>query len=332
VIEQSSWRARASVGAESVGSAPPVEAWDRGYVVTLVICATNDHYLQPPLELPEGIAATVDGAEVVLEVPVRAPDATAALRVAEGVALDLMMTLASTFSGYEFVKDARQQVRRTNAVYQSDGPPPPFDVVGGGVTEAGAELYDPTGELRRSGRVFNMHVAATVSHPPAADVRRFAGRRAWPPRLRNGLRLFHAAQNSRDEVVKFTLIAAALEVLVDADETPLLNRLGKGVRRSLRASLDGLFEEVGLSKPERERLQNGVDHNRAKGSFEAIRDYLASHDVRIEEGDVRWWASQRGKFLHEGVFLDEPARRHRLEHAVSACLTIELDRFALGAT
>ncbi|QRP48860.1 hypothetical protein [Amycolatopsis sp. FDAARGOS 1241] len=305
---------------------------DRGYAVTLIIRASNDHHLPPPLDLPEGITATVDGPEVVLEVPVRAPDATTALGAAEDAALDLMMTLASTFSGYEFVRDARRQVRRTDAVYQSDGPPPPFDVVGGGVTEAGAELYDPDGEARRAGRVLNMHLAAVVTHPPAEDVRRFAGRKAWSARLRNGLRLFHAAQNARDEIVKFALIAAALEVLVDADETSLLERLGAEKRQLLGTRLDALLADFDLTKPERERLRDRLQSTRAKGSFQATRDYLGMHDVEIEDGDLRWWVKQRGRYLHTGTFVDEPERRHRLEHAVSACLTAELDRYAPGAS
>jgi hypothetical protein len=46
---------------------------DGGYAVTLVIRSSNEHHLQPPLELPDGIQAVVGGPEVVLTVPVRAP-------------------------------------------------------------------------------------------------------------------------------------------------------------------------------------------------------------------------------------------------------------------
>ncbi len=112
---------------------------NRGYAVTLVIRSSNDHHLQPPLELPDGIQAVVDGPEVVLTVPVRAPSAASALTAAKTTATDLLMVLASTFNGYEFVIDQRQLTRRTDAVYQAEGPPSPFDVAEGGVTEAGAE-------------------------------------------------------------------------------------------------------------------------------------------------------------------------------------------------
>jgi hypothetical protein len=112
---------------------------DGGYAVTLVIRSSNEHHLQPPLELPDGIQAVVDGPEVVLTVPVRAPNAASALAVAKTTATDLLLVLASTFNGYEFVIEQRQLTRRTDAVAQAEGPPPPFDVAEGAVTQAGAE-------------------------------------------------------------------------------------------------------------------------------------------------------------------------------------------------
>jgi hypothetical protein len=93
---------------------------DGGYAVTLVIRSSNEHHLQPPLELPDGIQAVVDGPEVVLTVPVRAPNAASALAAAKTTATDLLLVLASTFNGYEFVIDQRQLTRRTDAVYQAE--------------------------------------------------------------------------------------------------------------------------------------------------------------------------------------------------------------------
>ena len=54
-----------------------------GYAVTLVIRSSKERHRQPPLELPDGIQAVVDGSEVVLTVPVRAPNATSALAAAK---------------------------------------------------------------------------------------------------------------------------------------------------------------------------------------------------------------------------------------------------------
>jgi hypothetical protein len=259
-----------------------VGASDRGYAVTLVARTTNDHHLHPPLDLPEGITATIDGPEILLTVPIVASDAKAALAVARTTVTDLLMTLASTFNGYELVVDERQLTRRTHAVYQTDGPPPPFDVAEGAISDAGAELLDPDGEMRRAGRVLAFRATGVVVHPPTDDVRRFAGRAAWPPRLRSGLRLFHAAQNARDEIVEFTLTAAALEVLADADKTPLLNELGDTERHRLRSELDVLLDGFELLPDKRDRLRKRLLDTQATGSNHAVRDYLQAHGIALE--------------------------------------------------
>lgn len=306
----------------------PGETLHRGYVVTLIARTSNDHHLQPPLELPEGITAAIDGPEVTLTVPVRAPNSGTALSTAKATATDLLMVLASTFNGYEFVVDARQVTSRTDAVYQADGPVPPFDVAEGGVTEAGAAELDPTGELRRAGRVLTFRASAFVTHPPIEDVRRFAGRAAWSPRLRSGLRLFHAAQNARDEIVEFTLTAAALEVLADVVESALLARLRDAEGARLRTELDAVLGGFDLTALERGRLLSRLLDTRATGSAQAIRGYLTQHGVDVEPGDLRWWQARRGQYLHAGLFEDDAQRRHRLRHALGTCLAAELDECA----
>ncbi|MGH3832614.1 MAG: hypothetical protein ACRDRS_19600 [Pseudonocardiaceae bacterium] len=295
----------------------------RGYEVILVARTTNEHYLQPLVELPEGITATVEGSEVLLTIPVRAPDARTALVVARETATDLLLVLASTFNSYELVIDKRQITRRTDAVYRAEGSPPPLDVAEGVVTECGVRSLDPDGELRRTGRVVTIRASAFVTHSPVEDVRRFAGRGAWSTRLRHGLTLFHAAQNTRDEVVEFTLTVAAMEVLADADETPLLDKLSEDSRVRLHEGLDGLLDGFDLSTDERRRLASRLLDTKATGSAQAIRSYLTGHGVEV--GDLRWWQKQRGNHLHDGVIEDDPQRRYRLRHAIGVCLAAELD-------
>jgi len=159
-------------------------------------------------------------------------------------------------------------------------------------------------------------------------VRRFAGRAAWTIRLRRGLTLFHAAQNARDEIVAFTLTAAAMEVLADADESPLLDKLSDAARARLREGLDDLLGDLDLSPDDRNRLANRLLDTQAVGNAQAIRDYLTGHGAIVEPGDLRWWQRQRGNYLHEGVIEDDPPRRHRLLHAIGTCLAAELDRYA----
>jgi hypothetical protein len=300
----------------------------RGYAVTLVARTTNEHHLQPPVELPEDITTCVDGPEVLLTIPVRAPDARTALATARETATDLLLVLATTFNGYELVVDPRQVTRRTDAVYQAEGPIPSLDVAEGVVTEYGVQSLDPNGELRRAGRVLTIRASASVTHPPAEDVRRFAGRTAWTTRLRRGLTLFHAAQNARDEIVAFTLTAAAMEVLADADESRLLDKLSDEARARLHKGLDDLLGGLDLSVDDRKRLVSRLLDTQAVGSAQAIRDYLAGHGAIVEPGDLRWWQRQRGNYLHEGTIEDDPPRRQRLLHAIGTCLAAELDRCA----
>jgi hypothetical protein len=73
-----------------IDTAVPAETLDCGYAVTLVVRTSNDHHLQPPLKLPEGITAEIDGPEVLLTVPVRAPDARTALVAAQASVTDLL--------------------------------------------------------------------------------------------------------------------------------------------------------------------------------------------------------------------------------------------------
>jgi hypothetical protein len=55
--------------------------------------------------------------------------------------------------------------------------------------------------------------------------------------------------------VEFTLTAAALEVLADVDETPLLDKLPADQRTRLRCELDALLGRFDLTQDERARLR-----------------------------------------------------------------------------
>jgi hypothetical protein len=157
------------------------------------------------------------------------------------------------------------------------------------------------------------------------DVRRFSGRAHWPERLRNGLTAFHAAQNARDEIVEFTLTAAAREVLVAAAATPLLDVLDDREGARLRRELDALLAGFELTADQRDRLRGRMLDTLVTGSTQATREYLGRYGASLEPGDLKWWNRQRGKYLHSGRFDDDPPRRYRLRHAVGVCITAELD-------
>jgi len=124
--------------------------------------------------------------------------------------------------------------------------------------------------------------------------------------------VFHAAQNARDEIVAFTLTAAAMEVLADADESRLLDKLSDEARARLHKGLDDLLGGLDLSADDRNRLVSRLLDTQAVGSAQAIRDYLTEHGSIVEPGDLRWWQRQRGNYLHDGTVEDDPPRRQRL--------------------
>jgi hypothetical protein len=298
----------------------------RGYEVTLVTRNPKDDELAPPLELPEGITATIEGPEIVFVVPVRAYDARSALAQASAIVTDFLFVLAASATfGYETVIDQRQTTRRTDAVYQAEGPPPPFDVAVGSITEAGAELLDPTGEARRAGRVLTLRVPATVIHPVAAEIPRFTARHSWPDRLRRGLGLFHAAMIVQDEIVAFTLAMAALEVLAAVERESLLSRLSRGRRRQLRRDLGRLLTDYGIESQGQERLINRLFHTEAVGSAQALWDYLSRHQQDVTDEQLAWWQKQRNAYLHNGAMDDDPTQRGKLTVVVASCLCAELD-------
>jgi hypothetical protein len=77
--------------------------------------------------------------------------------------------------------------------------------------------------------------------------------------------------------VEFTLTAAALEVLADVDETPLLDKMPDDQRTRLRRELDALLSRFDLTQDERARLRGRLLDTRATGSAQAIRRYLDDH-------------------------------------------------------
>jgi hypothetical protein len=121
--------------------------------------------------------------------------------------------------------------------------------------------------------------------------------------------VFHAAQNARDEIVAFTLTAAAMEVLADADESRLLDKLSDEARARLHKGLDDLLGGLDLSADDRNRLVSRLLDTQAVGSAQAIRD--SEHGSIVEPGDLRWWQRQRGNYLHDGTVEDDPPRRQR---------------------
>jgi hypothetical protein len=298
------------------------------YEVTLVARTVNDHDLQPPIEAPPGVSIEVAGPEVIITVAVEAANARSALAEAKLIARDFLLVLAASFSAYELVTDDRQKTRRTDAVYQADGDPPPLDVAEGCVTPYGVEVLDPTGELRRQGRVVTLRAAARVLHPLYQDGPRWQGRTSWPQRLRRAMALFHAAQCSTDEAVRFVLAMAALEVLaVPTPEELLAARLPAQDRAQLIKEVSGLLAARGLQVPDRERLLARLRDTQAIGSGAVLRTYLGGKGIEVTAADIQAWQKERGAYVHDGQISEDAEVRNQLVLDVGVCLQRELDTY-----
>ncbi len=268
----------------------------------------------------------IDGPEVILTYQLQAPDARSALESAQNQTRDLMLVLGASFAAYEFVIDERQYTKRTDAVYQAEGPLPPLDVAEGMVTAEGVDWIDPTGEHRRSGRVLSLRAQARVKRPVVADAKRWDGREAWNERLRRALALFHAGQSTGDEQVRFSLSLAALEVLAEPQGKELLGlRLDTVRRDELLHRVAAAVKDDNLTSNDQQRLVSRLRDTQETGLTAALSRYLESRGVSVTSADVRAWQKERGAYLHNGFVADRSEQRYHLIHAVSLCLQRELD-------
>ncbi len=311
----------------------------RGYMVTVVGRARDDYNLtDPPELLAPDIGIQVEESAVVLRIPVAASDATTALVAARSIADDFFRVVSTSFAPYRLDPyDERDDITRTDAVYVADGPIPAGDVAEGGLSPAGWEWIDPTGEARRAGRIFRLRARGVVGHPITADARRFATRDRWPPRLRAALSLYWAGQCSPDRQVRFVLAMAALEVLAERPEATLLKaRLTRSERRDLRAAVEQVLRNANLTDHDVERLLSRMLDTREVGATTVFTAYL-NNLVPDGDGDlaggvsgdeVGSWQKQRGGYLHSGSSDDSDVMtrsRDRLNLFVGVALQKELD-------
>jgi hypothetical protein len=309
----------------------------RNYEVTVVGASVNGSILSEATDLPGGVAVAIDEKnKVVLVIPVEAPDARTALAGARELANDFFRVVATSHAAYRRdVDDERDDIRRTDAVFIADGPPPPLDVAEGGVTEVGVTLLDADEQVRRQGRIVRIRAQAMVTHPMAADARRTGGRHVWSHRVRNALSLYWAAQCTVDHEVRFVLAMAALEVLAQPPKKALLEaRLDSSERGKLLARLSAVLTQAGLSTQDRDRLLNRLAETQEVGMVSAFVDYLNSNiaagtrkeGLQVDGREIRRWIKQRGSFLHAGLLSkDEEEGRNRLIAIVGTALRAELD-------
>lgn len=309
----------------------------RNYLVTVACAATEPSNLMGATDLPGGVTIELEDSKFLMHIPVQAESARTALTAARDLAEDYCRVLASTYSPFRIDhQDPRDKITRSDATPITDGPIPPLDVAEGHLDETGqADRLDPDGTARREGKVFRLRASGVATRLIDECAAGFAQRSGWPPRLKNALSLYWAAQCSPDRQVRFVLAMAALEVLAQAPTRTLLQaRLTPSARRDLTAEMNEVLARY-LQPDEVGRLLNRISETRVESNIPTLVDYLnarippdsEAYGGQVTPGEVKTWVSQRGGFLHNGPHdPSAEAARHRLDALVGMMLRWELNQ------
>jgi hypothetical protein len=300
------------------------------YRVKLPFTSRKSHRLNVPVELP-GAAIAEAGSDYLATLIVKANRAENALAAARSTLADILGVLAVRGVAFIEVHDARRLVGLVDPVPITEGPVPPFDSVGGGITEMGAEFFDPIGERRRARRVVNFNADLTLTRGNLDKERQWLElRQTWPNEVRRAVALIHAAEVSSDPGVAFVLAFSVLEVLTAPSDVLLPVRIPDELER--REFLDEirltLKKHPGLSDKDVDRLINSASATHVEGPIP--RFYAAFHTASIEiaSAELEWVRMQRGNFVHPGRFDGSPeasSRRDAFRRKVATLLESRLD-------
>jgi hypothetical protein len=307
------------------------------YRVTLAFEAVENYVLPVPFDVPPALHVERDGTDYLAIVEVHAFSASEALAEGERTIRDLLACFAVRAASYLIVHDARRNVQLVNPEPAADGPVPPFQSVGGAVTDAGAEFLDPTGNLRRQRRIVNQFASATVTIGDiSTQAQWFSQRHQWNKRLRRAMTVLHAAECAQVAEVRFVLLYFAFEILSSQKDRTLLRvrTPDKHERDTFQADLVTYFEGKGHSTSDAERWVRSVVNTHAESPIDAAFLYVTDAGETITLPELKWLRDQRGAYAHDGDFDRSPeasSRREEFRQLVRALIQRELDAFAQSA-
>jgi hypothetical protein len=300
------------------------------YRVTLPFTSRKNHKLNVPLELP-GAAIAASGSEYLATLLVTSTRAENALAVARSILADVLGAFAVRGVSFVEVHDSRRQVGLVDPHPVTEGPIPQFDSVGGGMTPAGAELFDPTGEQRRARRIVNFNAEVTLTRGNVDKEKQWLEmRQSWPNEVRRAVALIYAGELSGDPGVAFVLAYSALEVLAAAPAVLLLDRLPNDSERrdlvdSIRAALT---RSPHLDGNDVDRLINSLSATHVEGPIPRFAAAFEAAGMEIALAELEWVRVQRGNFVHPGRFDESPeasSRRDAFRRKVAALVESRLD-------
>jgi len=300
------------------------------YRVTLPFTSRKNHKLNVPVELP-GAAIAASGSEYVATLLVTGTRAEDALAVARSVLGDVLGAFAVRGVGFVEVHDARRQVGLVDPKPVLHGPIPPFDSVGGGITAAGAELFDPTGEQRRARRIANFNAEVTITKSNFDKERQWLKmRQIWPNEVRRAVALTYAGELSGDLGVAFVLAYSALEVLAPPSAVLLSDRIPDDLeRRALVDSIRATLRKHSLlDNNDVDRLINSLSATNVVGPIPRFTAALDAAGIAFAPAELEWVRAQRGNFVHPGRFDESPpasSRRDVFRRSVGILIEHRLD-------
>lgn len=306
-----------------------------GYKVPIVVEAAGSSLVNSDFQLPiAGVTYEVTEQRIIFMVCVDGANATEARNFAREIIRDVLRVFGASYVAYRMLQSHPDYlVSRTDAVYVEGGEIPPIDSLDSRWTDAGANIIDPTGEARRSGKVFQTHMHGEAHHSVSEDVKLLESRDNWSPNLRASLDLYLAGQCTDNEWVRFILSMATLEELAQPSEDSLLiHRMTEEQRGDFFASVHEAAKNSSLTPTEIDTLVRRLSETQAVGSNKRLTSYLNrkspagfGNSILVSKDDVGRWQKWRNNYVHGGVMeTDTTSQRNVLILLVGACLRAEL--------
>jgi hypothetical protein len=208
----------------------------------------------------------------------------------------------------------------------------PFDTLSMEVGDkaALARRIDPTGQLRRAGKVFTSNAEAVVNRSSITlEGELYAGRYDWDTRIPRAAEIYRLAQCSEDETVCFLLSCLAFEVLVAHEATPVLSThlTTNAERAQVVNAVDAAFAAAGLPADARKRITERVRTAEAQSYTTSATAYLDHLGLPIPAENLAWVQRQRGGLVHAGALEDSSdaaERRNDFVKVVGVALLREM--------
>jgi hypothetical protein len=331
---------------------PPYELPDGARVETQIHARDRPDEQQPVVSLSVTRTFGADGSPIESEATadrsdeslagryrycatLRAANAEDALALAEADTKALLAVLAANQMAFQIGAPKDRYIARLDP--PTDPVPDtelPFETVNmtNRDEEVLARRFDPTGQLRRAGKILTSTTEHVVRRPSISlESELYSGRHLWDDRIPRAAEIYRLAQCSEDATVRFLLSCLAFEVLVAHEAKPILRAHlpTKTERAHVMNLVDDAFAAAGLPEDARKRITERIRTAEAKSYTASAAAYIDSLGLAIPAENLAWVQRQRGGFVHAGALEESDAaaeRRNDFTKVVGVALLREMAR------